>query len=466
LHRRQNHKAESSIVLAIIDAYPTATATDLVAALRARQVSSVELTETAIARIEAMDGVINAVVVRDFERARVAARAADEALARGEDGALLGLPMTVKETYDLEGQPTTWGVLDYAGHRAVEDAAVVQRLKSAGAVILGKTNVPVLAADWQSGNPVYGVTKNPIDLTRSPGGSSGGGSAALAVGYVALEVGSDIGGSIRIPAAFCGVYGHKASYGIVPTWGASPGGTRPFPPLLSVPGPMARSAADLAMAMDVLAGPWGEEAKGYALNLPVPRGRTLADYRVLVVDSHPSCATGSDVKAALDGLAARLEGLGARVSRDASLLPNQKEAFGVYMPMLLTITTRRAGEGGRAPISSHAWLDLLDAQARIRRQWAVLFESFDVVVAPAFGACAFPATEEADWRKRRLLIDGQETDFGSQLAWAAIATLPNLPATAMPLGLGVEGLPIGAQVIGPYLEDRMTIAFADLLSQP
>ncbi len=443
----------------------TATATELVAALRDRQVSSAELTEAAIARIEARDGEINAVVVRDFERARAAARSADEALARGDAGALLGLPMTVKETYDLVGHPTTWGVVDYAGHRAVEDAAVVQRLKTAGAVILGKTNVPVLAADWQSSNPVYGVTRNPLDLTRSPGGSSGGGSAALAAGYVALEVGSDIGGSIRVPAAFCGVYGHKASFGIIPTWGASPGGTRPSPPLLSVPGPLARSAPDLALAMDVLAGPWGEEAKGYGLSLSAPRGRALADYRVLIVDAHPSCATGSDVKAALDGLGSRLEGLGARVSRDASLLPDQAEAYGVYMPMLLSITTRRARDTSRPPISAHAWMDLLDAQARIRRQWASLFESFDVVIAPAFGTCAFPATEEDFWRRRNLVIDGQETDFGSQLAWAAIATLPNLPSTAMPLGLGAEGLPIGAQVIGPYLEDRTTIAFADLVSR-
>jgi amidase len=447
--------------------YPTATAGELAAAVRNGKVSAVELTDLAIARIEAMDGAINAVVVRDFERARADAKAADSALAQGAQGALLGVPMTVKESYDLKGFPTTWGTPALLDYRATEEAAVVQRLRRAGAIVLGKTNVPPMLGDWQSGNPIYGRTNNPLDLSRTPGGSSGGAAAAVAAGYVALEMGGDIGGSIRVPATFCGIYGHKPSFGVVPTWGQAPGGLRGAAPALAVCGPLARSASDLALALSVVAGPWGDEAKGYGLTLPPPRHRTLRDYRVLMIDTHPRAATGADVNAALHQLAVRLEGEGASVSRDASLLPDMGESMDVFMSMLLTIVTRRGPDepGERPPISSYAWMDLLDAQARIRRQWAALFEDFDVAVAPAFGTCAFHHFDEPDWRKRTLRIDGVDTPFGGQMAWASQAIVANLPATAMPLGLGVEGMPIGAQVIGPYLEDLTTIAFAELVGR-
>jgi amidase len=444
--------------------YPTATAAELVAALRTRQVSSAELTETAITRIEAKDGAINAVVVRDFDRARQDAKAADEALAQGANGTLLGLPMTVKESYDLKGFPTTWGVAQMLDHIAPADALPVQRLKRAGAIILGKTNVPPNLGDWQSANPIYGRTNNPLDLTRSPGGSSGGGAAALAAGYVALEMGSDIGGSIRFPAAFCGVYGHKTSYGLMPMEGHAPGGQRGAPPLLGVGGPLARSAGDLALALNVLCGPAGEEAKAFGLRLPKPRHERLSDYRVLVIDDHPRCATGSDVKTALASLAARLEAGGAQVSRDASLVPDLSHTHDVYLPMLLAIVMRRVEDTARPPISVNRWMDLLDAQARLRKAWAELFEKVDVVIAPTFGTGAFPHMADPNWGARSLMIDGQPTPFGDQLAWAGIATLPNLPSTAMPIGLGREGMPISAQAIGPYLEDLTTITFAGLVA--
>jgi amidase len=445
--------------------YPTATAAELIAALRNGQVSSVELTETAIARIEAKDGAINAVVVRDFDRARTDARAADQALAQGGQGVLLGLPMTVKESYDLKGYPTTWGVPEMLDYIATADALPVQRLKRAGAVVLGKTNVPPMLGDWQSANPIYGRTNNPLDLSRSPGGSSGGGAAALAAGYVALEMGSDIGGSIRFPAAFCGVYGHKTSYGLMPMEGHSPGGQRGAQAPLGVGGPLARSAADLALALTVLAGPAGDEAKAFSLRLPKPRHEQLSSYRVLIIDDHPLCATGSDVKAALASLAADLERRGVQVSRDASLVPDLSESHNAYIPMLLAIVNRRAQDNARPPISVNRWMDLLDTQVRIRKAWAALFEKVDVVIAPTFGTGAFPHMADPNWFSRSLMIDGQTTPFGDQLAWASIATLPNLPSTAMPLGLGKEGMPIGAQVIGPYLEDLTSIAFAGLVAQ-
>ena len=191
------------------------TAGEQVADLAARRVSAVELLDQAIARIEALDKSINAVVVRDFDRARQAAIAADQALARGERRPLLGLPMTVKESFNVAGLPTTWGIPAFKDWRPAEDAVPVERLKAAGAVIIGKTNVPVALADWQSTNPIYGTTNNPYDVERTPGGSSGGAAAALAAGYVALELGSDIGGSLRTPAHYCGVFAHKPTYGVI-----------------------------------------------------------------------------------------------------------------------------------------------------------------------------------------------------------------------------------------------------------
>ena len=250
------------------------TAGDLVEALASRQVSSRELVDAAFARIEALDPKINAVVVRDFDRARTAADAADAALERGERQPLLGLPMTVKEQFNIAGLPTTWGFPKFKDWRPDVDALVVQRLKAAGAIILGKTNVPVDLGDWQSYNEVYGTTNNPWDFGRSPGGSSGGAAAALAAGFVPLELGSDIGGSLRAPAHFCGVFSHKPSIDLVPLRGAGPPQTPAIPGRgdFAVAGPMARSAADLALELSVVAGPDElMDGIGYKLALPPPR---------------------------------------------------------------------------------------------------------------------------------------------------------------------------------------------------
>src|SRR5438270_2717595 len=265
-------------------------ATELVEMLANREMSARELLDAAISRIEARDGKINAVVVRDFDRARTAADAADAALAKGQRRPLLGLPMTVKEQFNIAGLPTTWGDPKFKDWKAEVDALAVQRLKAAGAIILGKTNVPINLRDWQSYNEVYGTTNNPWDLSRSPGGSSGGGAAALAAGFVPLEFGSDIGGSLRAPAHFCGVFSHKPSLDLVPQRGAGPPKT-PANPVrgdLAVIGPMARSAADLALALEVVAGPDElSEGIGYRLALPSPRHEGLAGFRVLVIDKHP-----------------------------------------------------------------------------------------------------------------------------------------------------------------------------------
>jgi amidase len=270
------------------------TAVELSAALAAKKVSAVELAEHAINRIERHDGKINAICVRDFDRALIAARAADAALARGETRPLLGIPMTVKESYRVAGLPTTWGIPEQKNFVPTEDALSIARVKDAGGVILGKTNVPLSLGDWQSYNEIYGTTNNPYDLGRTPGGSSGGSSAALAAGYGPLSLGSDIGGSLRVPAFHCGVYAHKPTWALVPLRGHTP---PPFPALpvdrdLTVIGPMARSAADLSLLLDVISGPDPLEAgKAYRLELPPSRHAGLTDFRVLVIYTDPVLPT-------------------------------------------------------------------------------------------------------------------------------------------------------------------------------
>jgi len=443
--------------------YAKAGAGEMAAALAARQVSAGELFEAAVARIEAVDGPINAVIVRDFDRAREAAKAADAALARGATGALMGVPMTVKEAFNVAGLPTTWGLEASKDWIASEDAVVVTRLKAAGAVIVGKTNVPPNLADWQSANPIYGRTNNPHDLTRSPGGSSGGSAAALAAGMVPLEFGSDIGGSIRIPSAFCGVFGHKPSFGLVPGRGHQPPGVTGLSPPLNVVGPLARSVDDLELALVVTAGPADAEAKAYRLDLPTPRRTRLADFRVLMLPSHPLAPVDGEIHGALETLAKSIETAGAAVTWSSPLVPDLAASHRTYLAILLTALSRGAPPGPNG-LSAQAYLDALDGQAAIRRQWATLFEDFDVVVAPVLGSVAFPHFDlSVDWPDRRLTINGQSASFGDQLAWPGVATLANLPVTATPVGKTREGLPIGAQVIGPYLGDRTTLAFARMI---
>lgn len=438
------------------------TATQLAAGLRRKTFSAAELCEASIARIEALDGKVNAVVVRDFERARTEARMADDALARGKAGPLAGIPMTVKESFDLRGHPTTWGFEMHRDHRAREDAFPVQRAKAAGAVVLGKTNVPPALADWQSDNPIYGRTNNPHALTHSAGGSSGGSAAAIAMGFSALELGSDIGGSVRVPSAFCGVFGHKTSYRIVSHLGHAAGGFEGEAPLLAVIGPIARSAADLALLLEVVAAPDPEDFHN-GLILPRPRHGSLKSFRVLVLDQHPAAKADDETLHAIDRFASDLAAEGASVTRKSSLLPDIGVSWRTYQAMLHTIITRdQVDPGARQPISAHDWLSHLDAQLRIRRQWAAFFRHFDIVLCPAFGTPAFPHTAEPDWRKRPLLINGEPSNFGAQLGWAGIATVANLPSTAIPLGVNAQGLPLACQAIGPFLEDLTTIAFAGL----
>ncbi len=467
------------------------TARALRKALRAKKVSALELTRDAIAQIEKYDGSVNAICVRDFERALKAARAQDRAIARGGAGRLAGIPITVKESYNIAGLPTTWGFVPQKDFIAAEDALAVERSKAAGAVVLGKTNVPVGLADWQSYNDIYGVTGNPYDTGRTPGGSSGGSSAALAAGYGPLSLGSDIGGSLRSPAHFCGVYAHKPTYALVPSRGHTP---PPFPPLpfdrdLAVIGPMARSAGDLSDLLDVMAGPDELEAgKGYRLALPPARHASLKGFRILVLDTHPLMPVAGSIRSALGGLAAQLAKDGARVRRESNLLPDLEAAARLYMRLLMSFLAAAfppasyeemkaqaarlapgdsslAAERLRGVALSHRDWVMSDGQrAGLRAQWRAFFAEFDALICPIMPTPAYPHDHLPDQTRRRIAVDGKDYPYQDQLFWPGVATCPGLPATAIPLGL-TGGLPIGAQIVGPWLEDRTTLKLAELIEQ-
>ncbi|MFN7163856.1 MAG: amidase family protein [Hyphomonas sp.] len=433
-------------------------ALDTAEAVRSGAISALEACDAAIARVESLDGAINAVVVRDFERARRAARRIDQTKSPDDARRLLGVPMTVKESNDVEGLPSTWGFEMFANVNAVRDAVVVQRLKAEGAVIVGKTNVPVALGDWQSENPVYGRTLNPFDNTRSPGGSSGGAAAALATGMVPLEIGSDIGGSIRKPSHMCGVFGHKPTWGIVPLRGHGFPGTDGLDVPLAVVGPMARNSKDLIAALDIIAGP---ESPGYKLDLPAPRHSRLTDFRVRVIREMPGVPIDADTSAALDGFLAGLDKAGIRVSDSAEGYPDLARMNEDYVRMLMTVISRGTPEA--APMNAHDWMAAQDEQLTVTRKWMHVFEETDIIVSPIFSTPAFTYMTETDWTKRQLPVDNALVPYGSQLAWASIATYAGLPATAIPAAKSRAGLPIGFQLIGAPFADRTTLQFASLL---
>ncbi len=468
------------------------TAVEIAAALKAKKVSSIELTQDAIGRIERHDGKVNAICVRNFDAAMDAARAADAALARGESKPLLGIPLTVKESYNMKGLPTTWGFPPQKDFKAADDALAITRVKDAGGVIVGKTNVPLGLGDWQSYNEVYGTTNNPYDLKRTPGGSSGGSSAALAAGYGPLSLGSDIGGSLRVPAFHCGVYAHKPTYALAPNRGHT---APPFPPLpytrdLAVIGPMARSAADLALLLDVMAGPDPLEAgKAYSLALPPPRHTSLKDFRILLIDGDPLLPPDKDVRAGIERLATSLTKAGVKVTRESPLWPDFAASTRLYMRLLLSqlgasflpevYAAIAAGVTQLAPddmslraermrgvvLSHKDWVMADNGRTRLNAQWRELFESFDAVICPIMPTPAYLQDQSPEQELRKINIDGKDYPYPDQLAWPGVATLPGLPSTAIPTGLSSAGLPVGVQIVGPYLEDRTPLKLAELIER-
>src|SRR5271165_162145 len=466
-------------------------ATALGAAIRAREIGCRELLEHYLARVERHNPALNAIIVTDLGGARQRADEADAALARGENwGPLHGLPMTVKESFDVAGMPTTWGLTELRGNIAAANALAVDRLLAAGAVIFGKTNVPVLLADSQSYNPVYGTTNNPWDPSLTPGGSSGGAAAALAAGLTGLEIGSDIGGSIRNPAHYCGVWGHK------PTWGIAPPRGQALPGIvsatdISVIGPLARSAEDLGVALDIIAGPDPIEAAGWRLELAAPRGTALSDYRIAVMLDDANCEVDREVQDILQRLVDFLAGQGVRASDRARPDIDTAELHAVYIKLLRAATSRRltqeiferhveaARELDRSDQSYFArmirgvtlthrdWLAGNEERHRLRLKWAEFFRDYDLLLCPVTAGAAYPHDHDhkAERWKRMIQINGKPAPTINDLFWAGLCGLVYLPATVAPAGLSAKGLPVGVQIVGPQYGDKSCIAFAGLLER-
>lgn len=438
-------------------AYPKLTdrsgAIETAAAVRRGDRTPLETVEHAIARIEKLDVHINAVVVTDFDRARETARAMRA--APSADQPLFGVPMTVKESFDVAGLPTTWGHTRFASNIAKRDAVVVQRLKAAGAVILGKTNIPPDLADLQSDNPLYGRTNNPHDHSRVAGGSSGGGAAAVASGMVPCEYGSDIGSSIRNPAHFNGVWGHKTSFGLVSRRGhAHPltGGQDVHDGPLSVVGPLARDADDLALLLRITA------------DLPLRETiKPLSEMRFLALLDHPASEVDAAVHGPIETAMAELEMAGALVDRTSEHLPDLARQHADYLKLLNVAMARGRPSPDGKSLSLPDWFALLDQQTRNEYAWEALFEHYDFVLAPPLAFLAYPhdATPIAE---RRIVINGQDRAFADTLAWAGLATFPNLPSTVLPVGES-GGLPCGMQVIGPRWGDFACIAAAKAIGE-
>lgn len=468
----------------------TATAAELASAIRHRTISSRELLDKLLARADLVNPALNAIVAWDVERATADAAAADEALARGESaGPLHGLPMTVKDVWETEGLVTTSGAAQLARHVPASDALAVARLRQAGAIIFGKTNTPEYAGDWQTYNDVYGRTSNPWDVTRTAGGSSGGAAAAVAAGLTPLELGSDIGGSIRVPSHFNGVYGLKPSWGVVPVRGHIPG---PPGSLLTVDvgvaGPIARSVADLRTAFGVVAGPLPEDAPGWRLDLhPGPVLHDVAGLRVAIVfgEGDDLLPIGRDVRVLLDGFAARLSAAGA-VVEEARLPVPLAEGLATWRDLTGPIIgaglpdhvfdrfAALENAPGLEPMQSmeramaSRFRDVLTATNRRQHQrvaWADFFGDYDVVLAPVMPVAAFPHDTDRPFAGRMLDVDGVEVPHYLATAWVCAIGVMLLPVVTLPVGLTGTDLPVGVQVVGPFLSDLWLLRVAQLLDE-
>lgn len=461
----------------------------MIEALKARTISATEILALHRHRIEKIDGDLNAVVVRDFDRAQQTAAQFDNGKGNTEQP-LYGLPMTIKESINIRGLPTCCGIEAAKDFVSEHDAPTTIRLKAAGVVLMGKTNIPVELADWQSNNPVYGRTNNPHDLNRSPGGSSGGSAAALASGMTPLEVGSDIGGSIRVPAAFCGVFGHRPSETALAKSGQFPFPPTPIPAaLLGVQGPMARNATDLRLAMSVLGGAEVSEAVAWQLQLPAPRHNQLKDYRVAVFSPPEFVPLAPSIRQAHENLVSELRRHGCTVTQAQPDGFDWDTLHELYLNLLGAMLGARAatpvreqriesliasGEQGAMRLakgmqaSVPQFFEWLGAREQIRAAWHEFFRSHDIFLAPAVMQNAYPHVplEGSPFiaaANDTIVVDGKTVPYGFQVFYPGLCTLPGLPSTAFPVGLDEDGLPIGLQAIGPYLEDHTAMHFVQCL---
>lgn len=449
-------------------AIATWTASRLAAAIATKDISSRELLDLYLSRIDRLNPAVNAVVTLDADRARSAAEAADAATARGEShGPLHGLPITIKDAIEVEGVRSTGGAVELTDHVPAHDAVAVARLKAAGAIVFGKTNVPRWSGDLQTYNEIFGTTNNPWDTSRVPGGSSGGPATAVACGFTSFELGTDIGGSIRIPSHCCGVFGLKPSFGVVPQRGYLDqvgGGSTDAD--INVFGPIARSAEDLHLLLGVLAAPEPERALAWRVEMPQPRHAELGSYRIGVWLEEAACPIDRDELAVLRSAVERIAAAGAKVEE-----AHPPVEFGAQVALfnemiVAAISPSMGGEVGDAVSGSHyQWLRAERERARLRSIWADWFESYDLLLCPVLPTPAFPHNQEGELFTRTLTVNGEEVPYLNCVVWTGLIGVIGLPAAVPPVGRTSDGLPIGVQVVAPYLRDRDAVHAAGLLAE-
>ena len=464
-----------------------ASATKLAELIRTKKIGAVEALDFFLERTARLNPKINAIIQVQADVARKAARERDAETARGEfRGPLHGVPMTVKESFDVPGLPSTWGFEAQRNNIARKPALAVERLENAGAVVFGKTNVPVSLADWQSFNPIYGTTSNPWNVGRTPGGSSGGSAAALAAGLTGLELGSDIGASIRNPAHYCGVYGHKPTFDICSRDGhllpdAYAHGD------LSVIGPLARSAFDLETSLDIIAGPNAVDGRGWQLHLPKPAKTRLSEFRVAVMTDAETAPVDHAVREKIDALAAFLRKQGAHVDEQARPT-DPTAAHEAYVMLLRAATSKGADDAAYAKLLAardgaigkndyFSWLALANTMGhrewlhwdnlrhRMRAEWEEFFTRFDLLLCPTAATTAFPHMQTGERWERMIDVDGRPQPTTTQLFWAGYSNMVFLPSTVAPVGFAADGLPVGVQIVAPQYLDHSAIRFAQLLER-
>jgi amidase len=449
-----------------------------------RDLSSRELLGAMLARIDRLNPMLNAVVTLDLERAIARAAAADAATAAGQShGPLHGLPMTIKDALCVEGVRSTGGSSLRRDHVPTRNADAVANVVAAGAFCIGKTNVPEWSGDVQTFTTMFGTTKNPWDITRTPGGSSGGPAVAVACGMTAFETGTDIGGSIRIPSAFCGVAGHKPSYGLIPTGGYLDGPDGGLTePDINVHGPIARSVEDLELALDVLASPRPDRAVAWSVRVPAARHERIDAYRVAVWADDDACHVSAETRRTVEAAAEVLRASGATVDAQArpafdpvatgalasallgaAVTPSLRDDTYAAIEAVAFDPSTRHDERARAEryaIGHRRWLALDRERARVRAIWHEFFQHHDVLVCPVTVRAPFEHQQDNDFSSRVVAVDGVSRPYPDLIWWTTLIGMAYLPSTVVPIGFTADGLPLAVQVVGPYLEDRTCLAVA------
>ncbi len=469
-------------------------ATELVKAFKSGELTSVSFMESTLERIQKINPGLNAVISNVFDQALERAKEADRQLENKENPGLLhGLPVTIKDNLEVEGMPCTAGSKDFQKHMPQRNADVVDSLLHEGAIVIGKTNLPKLADDFQSYNDLFGRTNNPWDQSKTSGGSSGGSAAAVAAGLSTLDIGNDIGGSIRIPAHFCGIYGHKPTYGVVPDRGMvppAPGiftGDFSFNMDMVMNGPMARSPEDLELIMKIITQPKANDRKAWQLRLPISKRNTLKEFKIGIWADDDACPVDKSIVNAILGVADKLSNEGVIVEESKPNL-NFSSCFNLFSSLLNAVLGQATPHllfkkwVKKEPELDHSSLDykskqmtgavqrhrdwlMRDAERQIYRQkWSEFFQDFDLLLCPAVCTNAI-VHDHGPWFDRTIQVNNKTYPYSNLMGWPGLTNSVYLPSTVVPIGTSDDGLPIGMQIVGDYLEDMSCIQFAKSLKE-